>query len=232
MNYHELINKYNEEVDEDEAIYNMDELYNYLIDYGYEEDEIDNCFDDTSLFYTTMDDLFERDKFNINDEYFWQDNNSGYLYSGSAEVAYASVIGNNNIFTDDDISSNDNDEKDDAEYGDIDQHAYRIEININGQNYGFLKGIDVLIESGKISEDDEIINLAHALFSKLPRTNSHLLPKESRFYFTEFGYQRFKQAIDIMIKRFKSIDVECNIIETTIPSEEIVWQDKYQLVKK
>ena len=82
----QAIEKYNEE--NDEKIYHMYELNDFLYDEGYSEEEIEEGLN-----------IFNND-FDYNDEYFWKNRQNGYLYSGNLNDTYYTMVYRDNATND------------------------------------------------------------------------------------------------------------------------------------
>ena len=197
----ELIDKYNATVNDEEKIYPMYELTDVLLNYGYDEYEIEDIY---SL------DIINNQYFDDDDEYFWW-SSDGYLYSGNIDDVLA-IIGNN-------VDSIEND-----------NNFYRYTINIDGEEYGFIRGIDILIEKGILDADDKKVQRINALLSRMTTPEMRLINENSRCYFTEKGKQYFSNVINQISNILNDLGYEVEEQVRTFDNFEKV--DDYQVVAK
>lgn len=205
INYMEEIDKYNENQDYFYQILPMEELNNYLIEYGYED------------YFSLSDiDIIDPEKFSKRDKFFWQNYTTGYLHSGSAKEAYHILIKNNEVVDEDDVNEN--------------EKLYRYEIIINNRTYGFIRGVDKLIELNLASP--KLIRKINTCFSEMNAPFNDSM-QNAKYYFTEYGFQHFQFAFKIIIPLLKKVcdDVKLIIInKNDIKKDAIKYIDKYQIV--
>ena len=196
-----LIDEYNATVNNEERIHPMYELTDVLLDYGYDEYDIEDIY---SL------DVINNQYFDNDDEYFWWSSN-GYLYSGNIDDVIA-VIGNSI----DSIENNNN--------------FYRYTINIDGEEYEFIHGIDILIEKGILDEDDKKVQRINALLSRMTTPEIRLMNENNRCYFTEKGKQYFSNVINQISNILKNLGYE--VKEQIKAFDNFEKVDDYQVVAK
>jgi len=196
----EEIEKYNESVSEEKEIHEMSDLKNELINYGYDEYEIEDIY----LLNEIRPEYFDED-----DEYFWWADN-GYLYSGNESDVIA-LIGNN----EDTKESN---------------TLYRYVIDIDGKEYGFIRGIDEIMEKGEITEDSKEIQRINSLLSRMTVPMINDLQEEKRCYFTEKGKSFYKGIIQQISDILNELGYK--VKEITKETNNFIKIDKYQVLAK
>ena len=191
IDFQKAIEEFNEL---NKSIYYMDELNDFLYNYGYsEDDEID---------------IINENNFNKNDECFWQNQQNGYLYSGSFKDAYYTLI------YDSDKSS---------------KTLYRYVVNINGKYYGLLAAIDKLLELNKIDRTNPLNKLSLTLFSSLT-IPSYSISQLGMHWFTEKGNEKYKYAINTITNLLE--EKGYIVKQLTINTDEYISIDDYQAVIK
>lgn len=211
IKFYDMLHKYNSDIDEFDQIYHMSDLYDYLLNFGYTEEEINDL--------NNIDIIDENEyNFNINDEYFWKNQYNGYLYSGSAEEVYNILLLP--------YSQKDNFHNDKNKLENNKQNIYRYELVINGKHYGLFNGIQYLWEQKKI--DNNIMKKLNTYFSEMP---VFVTKNDQKCYFTEKGYKHYQFAFSNI---FKDIQKYCEIklytTNTSAINKKIDYIDEYQIV--
>lgn len=227
INYITKIQEYNDIcTDEFSQIHSMNELFDFLIDYGYEEDEINQYFesnDNNSI------NIINSNNFHLIDDYFWLNQNNGYLYSGSAKDAYNIVVTDKNVNESVNDDNNGESIKSDMVHQDI-FPIYRFELIINSQHFGLLQGINELINNKLITE--RFANKVDKAFSFLPVPEMNIYKnKISKAYFTKLGLEHFEFILtDIKLKLKNVCALNLIIKKKLSDNEKILYHDKYQIV--
>lgn len=229
INYVTKIKEYNNAcTDEFNQIYSMNELFDFLIDYGYEEDEINQYFENNN---NSLINIIDNNNFHLADDYFWLNQNNGYLYSGSAKDAYNIVVTDENI--NESANNDDDNEEENIEPNIVYQNAfpaYRFELIINSQHFGLLQGIDELINKKLITK--QFANKVDKAFSFLPVPEMNIYKnKTSKAYFTKLGLEHFEFILIDIKSKLKNVCTLTLIIKEKLNNtEKILYQDKYQII--
>jgi hypothetical protein len=165
LTFDEKVDNYNDSVDEEYQIYNMYELNDVLIDYGYDEYELDDLY--------SLDEIDSR-YFDTNDDYFWKASN-GYYYSGDKSDVL-DMIG----------------DETDAENGNT---FYRYVVNIDGTDYGFIRAIDVLIKNDVLKANSKDVQKINSILTNMTVPELRRFKDNSKCYFTEKGKQHYNGVI-------------------------------------
>ena len=194
-----LIDKYND--NNENEIHYMSELEDYLYDYGYDEYEVEEA-----LSTGVLDGLMDSSYFDIDDKYFWLSDN-GYLYSGNDSEILAIV--------------NDSSNEDSS-------IVYRYIININGKEYGFIRGLDLIDDI-----NPKVLQRVNAMLSTMTTPEVRLLNKNSKCWFTEKGNDKYKYVINEISSILDDYGYEVKCIEKDISSlneNEYHIVDDYQVI--
>ena len=227
INYVAKIQEYNNTcIDEFSQIYSMNELFDFLINYGYEEDEINQYLESNG---NNSINIINSNDFDSTDDYFWLNQNNGYLYSGSAKDAYNIVVTDKNV----NKSTNDDNNEESIESDIVHQDifpVYRFELIINSQHFGLLQGIDELINKELITE--RFANKVDKAFSFLPVPEMNIYKnKISKAYFTKLGLEHFEFILtDIKLKLKNVCTLNLIIKKKLNDNEKILYQDEYQVI--
>ena len=194
-----LIDKYND--DNENEIHYMSELEDYLYDYGYDEYEVEEA-----LSTGVLDGLIDSSYFDIDDKYFWLSDN-GYLYSGNDSEILA--IANDSSNEDSSI-------------------IYRYIININGKEYGFIRGLDLIEDI-----NPKVLQRVNAILSTMITPEVQLLNENSKCWFTEKGNNKYKYVINEISSILDDYGYKVKCIEKDISSlneNEYHIIDDYQVI--
>ena len=214
VEFFNILDEYNDNMDDFDQIYDMSNLTSYLYDYGYKDDEINDLSNIN---------IIDIDNFDINDDYFWRNEYNGYLCSGSAEEVYNILLlpysqKNNKInITEDELKA-------------THQNIYRYELIINGTNYGFFNGIQYLWEKKKI--DNKVMKKLNTYFSQMAVIPYTIITQTNKkCYFTEKGYQHYQFAFESIFKDIKKYcDIKLHIMDAATIKKKIEYMDEYQIV--
>ena len=201
INYEEEIDKYNDsQNDYFYQIYPMSELDYYLSEYGYTDEDFNI-------------DIIDDNNFSDSDDYFWLNYQNGYLYSGSAKEVYHILIKNDIDMIDIDTNN---------------EKFYRYEIVINNKSYGFIQGIDTLLELNLISQS--IARKINSYFSELKVPPANIMNDNTKNYFTEQGFKHFQFAFKIIIPELEKVcKVNLLTLNKNDVKDKIKYRDDYQI---